>query len=317
VEEHVYRQILERVDEGVYFVDPARRITYWNPAAERITGYAADEVEGRSCADDVLRHVSESGKPLCLTACPLSAVMRDGRLRQANVYLHHKSGHRVPVVVKGQPIVDAEGRVVGSVELFHERASAHVVVDDPLEAGLDAVTGLVGRRAGQRRLVAASSSVGPHGALGVLFLDVDRFKAVNDEHGHAVGDRVLRMVGQTLAHGLRPTDLPVRWGGEEFLVLMPGADAGMLATAAERLRMLVESTWLDEPTGRLRVTVSVGATLLRPGEDSSDVVDRADQLMYDAKHAGSNIVVTDSGAEPRLAPGSAGPACGGRLEAGP
>jgi PAS domain S-box-containing protein len=212
VEEHVYRQILERVDEGVYFVDPARRITYWNPAAERITGYTAAEVEGRSCADDVLRHVSETGKPLCLTACPLSAVMRDGRLRQANVYLHHKSGHRVPVVVKGQPIIDAEGRVVGSVELFHQRTSAHVVVDDPFEVGLDAVTGLVGRRSGQRRLVAAAASAGADDALGVLFVDVDRFKAVNDEHGHAMGDRVLRMVGQTLAHGLRPTDLPVRWG---------------------------------------------------------------------------------------------------------
>jgi diguanylate cyclase (GGDEF)-like protein/PAS domain S-box-containing protein len=316
VEEHVYRQILERVDEGVYFVDPARRITYWNPAAERITGYTAAEVEGRSCADDVLRHVSETGKPLCLTACPLSAVMRDGRLRQANVYLHHKSGHRVPVVVKGQPIIDAEGRVVGSVELFHQRTSAHVVVDDPFEVGLDAVTGLVGRRSGQRRLVAAAASAGADDALGVLFVDVDRFKAVNDEHGHAMGDRVLRMVGQTLAHGLRPTDLPVRWGGEEFLVLMPDADVARLATAAERLRMLVESAWLDLPTGRLRVTVSVGATLLRPGEDSSTVVDRADRLMYRAKHAGRNVVVTESGAQPKLTSGAFGPTCGGQV-AGP
>lgn len=309
MEEHVYRQILERLDEGVYFVDRRRRITYWNPGAEQITGYTAAEVEGRSCADDVLRHVSEQGRSLCVTGCPLAAVMRDGRLRQANVYLHHKDGHRVPVVVKGQPIVDGSGAVVGSVEVFHERRSATRALraDEPGAAtvalDLDRVTGIAGRRSGELSLDhAVSSAAAADEPLGVLFVDVDRFKQVNDAHGHAVGDRVLRMVGQTLAHGLRTTDTPVRWGGEEFVVLLPGADEASVAATAERLRMLVEHSWIDLDAGRVRVTVSVGATTWRTGEDVDRAVDRADRLMYEGKHRGRNIVVTDDGAVPHVDP---------------
>ena len=103
------------------------------------------------------------------------------------------------------------------------------------------------------------------------------------------------MVGQSLANGLRAADMPVRWGGEEFLVLLPGVSSEILATLAERLRMLVEHSWIQVGDTQVRVTVSVGAVLVRPGETFEEALDRADRLMYQSKAAGRNVVTTESG----------------------
>jgi len=304
MQEQVYRAILEHMNEGVYFVDRERRITYWNPGAERITGYTATEVMGHSCSEGILRHVTESGRHLCVTGCPLAAVMKDGKSRTANVYLHHKEGHRVPVTVSGSAIHNQAGEVVGSVELFHPRTSTrfadpegHSRADD---AYVDPLTGIGNRRFGESNLEAIMAAVQAEAtSLGVLFIDVDKFKQVNDEYGHRMGDSVLRMVGQNLANGLRAGDFPVRWGGEEFLALLPGAEQKSLERAAERLRMLVENSWIQHEDARINVTISVGAALAEPGDTGADVIDRADRFMYASKKAGRNLVTSIDGQLPR------------------
>ncbi|MFN3535085.1 MAG: PAS domain-containing protein, partial [Desulfatiglandales bacterium] len=95
-----YKQILDALSDGVYFVDKERRITFWNNGAERLTGYSADEVLGKSCADNLLMDVDDNGKELCTSGCPLEAVIRDGHMREADVYLHHKFGYRIPIHIK-------------------------------------------------------------------------------------------------------------------------------------------------------------------------------------------------------------------------
>lgn len=298
--ESAYRAILDQMSEGVYFVDRERRITYWNPGAEHITGYLAQDVIGHSCADGILRHVTESGHQLCISGCPLAAVMKDGNSRTANVFLHHKAGHRVPVTVKGQAIHNDAGEIVGSVELFHARSATRFA--DPEsgsradDAFIDVLTGIGNRRFGEANLEPILAAVHANlTTLGVIFLDVDHFKRVNDTYGHRTGDAVLRMVGQNLANGLRAGDFPARWGGEEFIALMPGAEQKSLERAAERLRMLVENSWIQQGEDQIRVTVSVGAVLAEPGESGADVIERADRLMYASKKAGRNLVTTVHG----------------------
>lgn len=309
VEEQFYVTLLDQIADGVYFVDTDRVITYWNGGAERITGYAAADVVGHSCSEGILRHVNDSGKQLCLQGCPLQGVMLDGKQRTANVYLHHKNGHRVPVRVQGHALRDDNGVITGSVEVFSRRHinQYDIAEQDGIADGLDPVTGLPPRRIGEKQLSVLlpydadsaadgdGSAVEAQRGVGILFLDVDHFKAVNDNYGHRVGDDVLRVVGQSLANGLSSGDLPVRWGGEEFLAVLPAADMASVAATAERVRMLVEHSWLDFGDQTVRVTASVGATLSRPGEDVSAVVDRADHLMYRSKHSGRNRVTTDDG----------------------
>ncbi len=292
----VYIGLLEHVSDGVYFVNLGRRITYWNTGATQLTGYTSEEVLGRACSAGLLRHVDGEGCQLCQGGCPLGAVMADGQPRTAEVYLHHKDGHRVAVTVRAHPLTDPEGRIVGSAEVFSVRTNSPYAELErrALNSSDDPVTGLPARHLGELHLTTLVAAVAAgEASLGVLFVDVDHFKAINDSHGHPAGDKVLRMVGRSMATALRRGDLPIRWGGEEFLALMPGVDAAGLASAAERVRMLVATSWLDHAGTRLRVTASVGATLARPGESTADLVERADQLMYRSKRAGRNRATTD------------------------
>ncbi len=112
-----YKNIIDNLYDGVYFVDRDRMITYWNKGAERISGYSAGQVIGRRCRDNLLNHVTANGVELCHDHCPLAAVMEDGRPREAEVYLHHADGHRVPVMVRATALRDEGGNIVGAVEI--------------------------------------------------------------------------------------------------------------------------------------------------------------------------------------------------------
>ena len=293
-----YAHLIDRVSDGVYFVSTDRRITYWSAGAVDVTGYTADAVVGRSCAEGILRHVNDAGRQVCLHGCPLAGVMKDGRPREARMYLHHRDGHRVPVTIRGEAIRDASGQIVGAAEVFTPRGAARDrqdarAHDDP---SLDPVVGITSRRFGELKLAPLVAAVADGAAtLGVLFLDVDHFKQVNDRYGHRTGDAVLRMVGLSISGALRGDDAAIRWGGEEFVVLLPGVGASDVEVVAERVRMLVENSWLRVGDAELRVTVSVGATMARPTEAALDLVDRADRLMYESKRDGRNCVTADSG----------------------
>ncbi|NMM23778.1 MAG: sensor domain-containing diguanylate cyclase [Phycicoccus sp.] len=298
MDKQFYQGLLDQISDGVYFVNTDRRITYWNGGAERITGYNADEVLGHSCSEGILRHVNDAGRQLCLQGCPLLKVMEDGKPREAHMYLHHKDGHRVPVTARGQALRSPDGTIVGSVEVFSSRLSNPYsgTVQRRKDDSLDPVTGLPPRRFGELHLETLMRAVAEKTTtLGVLYIDADHFKNVNDTFGHRTGDEVLRMVGQSLANGLRRGDMPVRWGGEEFLALLPGADQVGLHATAERVRMLAENSWIQKGEAQVRVTVSVGATMAVPDETAEDLVERADGFMYASKQGGRNRVTTDIG----------------------
>lgn len=148
----------------------------------------------------------------------------------------------------------------------------------------DGLTGLKNRRALDRAVGQGAMTAGA-----VLFVDIDHFKAVNDRFGHDVGDAVLRALAGRLRQSLRLTDVVFRYGGEEYLVLLPGADAAGAREAGEKLRRAVA----EEPLAGVACTVSVGGAVVGPGEDFWAAVRRADQAMYAAKAAGRNRVVVD------------------------
>lgn len=305
MDDRFYSDLLDWVSDGVCFVDRQRRITYWSRGAEEITGYAAADVVGRACSDGLLRHVTAEGAQLCVSGCPLAAVMEDGIARTADVYLHHKAGHRLPVVVQGSPRRDASGRIIGCGEVFSLRgANDYAGLDRPVrDYALDPVTTLPTRRFGELHLCALAAAVRDAGAsLGVIFLAVDLFQRVTDEFGHDVGDQVLRMVGQSLANGLRRGDLPVRWGGEKFLALLPGIDSRGLRATAERVRMLVANSWLEHESSQIGVTVSIGATMVGSRETVGEVLDRAEHLMYLAQTGGRDRVRCNASEPTRPAP---------------
>jgi diguanylate cyclase (GGDEF)-like protein len=149
------------------------------------------------------------------------------------------------------------------------------------------------------RLVAVAHSTAQ--PLSVMFLDLDRFKAINDAHGHAAGDQCLETVGQVLRRHVRASDLVVRYGGEEFVLALEGAGLERAAAAAELLRAAVESEGCTVDAHRIALTVSIGVAELRPGEDAFVLLARADAALYRAKQQGRNRVACDGEATARAA----------------
>ena len=302
LDDFFYKNLLDNLHDGVYFVDRDRKISYWNKGAERITGYGAQETVGKRCSDNLLMHSDRKGTILCLAGCPLVESMSIGTDRTAEVFLRHKDGHRVPVMVRVAPIRDEQGVVTGAVEIFTDNTPAAAAFDRLAElerlAYIDPLTGLANRRYAEISMGSRLEELQRYGwRFGILFIDIDKFKVVNDRYGHGTGDEVLKTVGKTLQNSVRGFDLVSRWGGEEYLALIANVEGGKLITTANRCRALVEQSSIPaEPS--LEVTISVGATLARPDDSIISLVARADELMYRSKESGRNRVTTDQeGAE--------------------
>jgi diguanylate cyclase (GGDEF)-like protein/PAS domain S-box-containing protein len=290
-----YKAIVDTLYDGVYIVDRQRRITYWNDGAERITGFSADHVIGRSCSDNLLRHIDHNGTELCLGRCPLAETLADGQVREAEVFLHHADGHRVPVLIRVTPLRDDDGQVVGGVEVFSDNAAllaARRRLDEVDPAALtDPLTGVGNRgfiEARIRTALVAAHRRDP--ALGILFIDIDRFKYINTRHGHDAGDRALKMVAATIRQSVRATDFVGRWGADEFVAAVLGVDRTRVIMIANKLRAAVERSAVALGRGESRVTVSIGATVAHPGETVEALIKRADDLLYQSRASGRDQV---------------------------
>lgn len=166
----------------------------------------------------------------------------------------------------------------------------------------DDLTNLPNRRFLQSRLHdAVGRSLALAEALSILVLDIDRFKRINDRFGHSAGDQVLIEFAKVLRATSRASDVMGRWGGEEFLYILPGTLANA-KTQAERLREAVAAFPFGAPRLDLRLTVSIGVTEYRPGESAGDLIDRADRLLYRAKGEGRDrAIACDQGSAPSRA----------------
>ncbi len=290
-----YKQVLDNLYDGLYIVDRDRRINYWNKAAERLTGYPAEQVLGRGCADNLLMHVDVSGCLLCTGDCPLNHAMTEGVGREAEVYVRHRLGYRVPVFVRVGPIRNAQGEIVGAVEIFNDNSSTKAAQEkiEQLEqmAFLDALTQVGNRRYLEEKLSQHLQEHARHGSsFGVLLIDVDAFKSINDTHGHNAGDATLASTAKTISGCLRTSDVLGRWGGDEYLAIAPGITREGLQHLAQRCRTLVQRSNVVVEGKVLKVTVSVGATLARPNDTVTSVVARADESLYRSKTCGRNRV---------------------------
>ncbi len=291
-----YRRILDNLYDGVCMVDETGEVTFWNKGAERLSGYRSEEVVGHRCTNDIALHMDADGRRLCdCDDCPTMNCMRRRELIAEQVYIHHKEGYLIPTLTRVSPLLDANGAVVGAVEIFSEN-KREVEARRKIErlekmALLDPLTGIGNRRFCTMNIEAQLAAMKRYGwQFGVILSDIDLFKQVNDEYGHNVGDRVLSAISQTLTNGLRSSDVICRWGGEEFVAIVHQVGAPDLCTAAEKLRRLVETARIRVNGEDISVTLSLGATLAKENDTADSLIERADSLMYQSKSEGRNRV---------------------------
>jgi diguanylate cyclase len=179
------------------------------------------------------------------------------------------------------------------LQLEQKAHELHRALDDERQrARIDVLTGLANRLAFDEQIAAETARCARERVtMSVLLWDIDHFKAINDRHGHRVGDGALREVARCLVRGLRSEDLIARIGGEEFSALLLGAKLEDALARAEQLRVAVEQLKLHVHGTPLRLTVSCGATEIRPTDTVESLFDRADKALYRAKESGRNLCV--------------------------
>lgn len=291
----MYLALLDNLFDGVYYVDKKRIITFWNKGAERLTGFSQSEVLGKSCADNILQHIDSNGREMCKKGCPLHDTISDGQMREAILFLHHKQGHRVPVHIRISPVVDTNGNIIGGIEVFSDNSRSLPMLKEleqlKKEAYLDPLLQIGNRRFAevtfQSRHFELNSFDVP---LGVILLDVDHFKEVNDTHGHLFGDEILLMVCRSITSILRQLDSQIRWGGDELLIFLPNVTKEGLQAIAERIQVFVERSFIMVESKKVAVTVSLGVTFAQKHDSLDSTVARADLLLYDSKRNGKNKI---------------------------
>ncbi|MDO8283250.1 MAG: GGDEF domain-containing protein [Thermodesulfovibrionia bacterium] len=290
-----FERIIERLHDGLYFVDRDRVITYWNKAAEQISGFTANEVVGRSCSNNILTHVDSEGNSLCFGMCPLAETITDGKPRDAEIYMHHKDGHRIPVSVRVSTLTDGDGNIIGGIELFTDisnQATNKLRVKE-LEklALLDNLTHLANRHYVEKEIQSRFDEAKRFNIpFGILFIDIDHFKIFNDIYGHDVGDEVLKFAANTFVSNSRPFDLYGRWGGEEFIGIIRNINGKELEVLGNKLRLLIENSYIMHENEKLHVTISIGATLVNENDTIDSLIKRADSFLYESKAAGRNCL---------------------------
>ena len=289
-----YRALVDLAYDAIVTMDQQHHITLFNRAAENLFGYSSAEVLGRRIEmllpekfrSNHSRNVQQFADSYQTTLRQMTPPRMD---TSNSVYGLHRDGSLIPVEIAVSKMdVNGATEFTEVVRDITDRARLMELLKK--QAVTDALTGLPNRR---EFLEFVEQVLGNDDALSVFILDIDFFKAINDSHGHDAGDEVLRMlakVGTSMVHG---PNLFARWGGEEFVAALPGADENLARMIAEQLRQRFERqdfeyAWPFKP---IPFAVSIGVATREAGErDVEALIKRADRALYRAKGSGRNRV---------------------------
>lgn len=283
--------LLEELDEGIYIVDGERRILYWNRGAEKITGYLAQEVIGRTCQSDLLMHCDLEGKVLCGSGCPLAGVIEDGAPREVTVYLRHRDGHRLPVHVRARPLRDSQDHIVGALELFEPavapgRGRLRFEIEPPAP---------VRREYAEWELAHALATLRRFGHR-AAWMGVELDHAGEWEHRFGPGflEAAMLRVAETLDANLGSRDLLVRWGRTGFRILLSPPEPLQAAEVGRKLTTLVRASTVPWWGDACTVTVSVAAAEATDEDTVESLEGKVQELLKLCQARGGDC------AEPRL-----------------
>lgn len=282
------QRVLDVIPDPFYIKDRDGRLLMVNEAFARQRGRTRESVIGLLSTE-----VELTPQLAADTQREDQAVLAGASISKEQHYLDPQSGEDRFRLISKRPVSNIDGQPV--IVVAHINITRWKIAERELArlAHEDTLTGLPNRRhflaEAERLLSSAARHAKP---LSLIIFDLDHFKQINDQYGHAVGDAVLQQAASRLRKQLRSEDLPCRWGGEEFVILLPMTDADMANAAAERLRLAFasEPMQIDKPAGgvSLTLTLSGGVTARQPGESIEECLARADRALYAAKAAGRN-----------------------------
>jgi diguanylate cyclase (GGDEF)-like protein/PAS domain S-box-containing protein len=282
--EYKFRTLMESMREGLLQVAPSDRIIFVNDSFCEMVGYTRDELIGKDWARLLL---DEEGHNFIEQ---VRKRRNEGISDNYEICLRKKSGDMLWVIVGGAPILDAQGAISGSMGIFTDITERKNIEEQLLyDAFHDGLTGLANRTLFMEHLhlTIERSKRRPDATFALLFLDLDRFKIINDSLGHSAGDKLLKLIGERLEKTLRPGDLIARLGGDEFTILLNELDDKSDAfRIAERIQEDLKAPF-DLSDRKVFTSASIGIALSSSGHSQAeDMLRDADVAMYRAKAKG-------------------------------
>lgn len=276
----IYRDILDGLQIGVSVLDLQRRIVFWSDGAEQITGYSRIDVLGHTCTENILQHCNQNSCELCAERCPIVSALHEVKPVEGLGFVHHRSGHRVPVHTWAIPLRDRHGSIIGIIQSFE----GEVVVNGPnpndqqmKERGwLDLVTGLPNQAMMQSHL---RETLGTFADLQIPFavvcleaLELSTFRA---RYGQEGATSMLQVLARTLRNTVWPTDFVGRWSETQFLVILCGCGEDSLQAVVGRMRRMMSNAniiWWGE---ELTLKISIGHACAMVGDTVESIMQRA------------------------------------------
>ena len=277
--------LVENLRDGVIVLDNQMRVIDFNPAVQKAFILSKSAMIGKSLAQVIpeLGSILAARKALALDPIELE-LETDGALHP-RLYEARFTG-----------LLDNRSVQIGQILLLRDITEQKNVQEKLQQLALtDPLTGLFNRRQFFELAQHEFKRSRRYGhAQSILILDVDHFKNVNDTYGHAAGDAVLQDLAQKCSEQLRSFDVMARYGGDEFILMLPETESDKASQTAERLRQVIESNRLETVSGPLQVTISFGIATLEESDEISldDLIDRADTALYIAKNNGRNQICT-------------------------
>ena len=278
-------------DYAIYTITMDGLIEEWNQSVQRYAGWLAADVEGRSMS--LLHPPDDPDRPRIDLL--LAEAQRIGST-EIEGWVLKRDGSRLWANSVVTALPDESGTIRGFVVVSRDMTERKGLEDEmKLLATVDSLTGAYNRRKGNELLIVEANRQTRNGRpFAVLMLDIDHFKAINDGFGHTAGDSVLCAFVRICKNTLRSIDVVVRWGGEEFLLVLPGTDEAEAMSTAERVRTAASAMEIISPDGPpIRFTISIGVAV-SAGDSPSDLLSRSDSALYAAKTGGRNRVILAS-----------------------
>lgn len=282
--------ITQSTIEAIVMLNEKERVVFWNPAAEKLFGYSAEEVMDKNLHDLFIKNKESLEKfkndfrrfQLDGTCAHLQKVTEFKTKNNAEDMLNIELS-LTSIKLGGGYYAIGVMRDIGERKKTEE-AIYLLTITDPLLK-------IYNRRYFTQKLEEEIERVKRTKAgFSLIMMDIDHFKTINDDFGHQIGDQVLLGLAETIKQRIRKTDIFARWGGEEFVILLPDTNLENAVHLAEELRSNISSM---EINGARRITASFGVTSYREGDTLDTITKRADDLMYEAKAAGRNCVRWD------------------------
>ncbi|WP_295388351.1 diguanylate cyclase [uncultured Thiodictyon sp.] len=293
ISEERLRLLADNLVDNIWTMDPEHRLTYINPSIEYLAGFTVDEYLRLSLGQQVAPGSVATAAAYFnyLDDCIATGVPAEPF--RGEMELLCKDGSTIWTEITARPLLGSDGRLIELAGVTRDiRQRKFIEIELNRHAATDVLTGAWNRRYFEQTVADEMKRVARRGEpLSLVLLDIDHFKSINDRFGHLSGDQVLVQLCQLVRAHLRAADVFARWGGEEFVILLPHCQAADAGRLAEQLRALIA----DHPFSAVgTVTCSFGVAQRRPAETRDAWLKRADDALYAAKAGGRNRVCSDA-----------------------